>query len=118
MLGKIIFILSSLFAITSATPQGNFCGNVWGNPLNISLLNANTADVQAELFGKKCYCKNEHYNYENEHLYFTTNVSDCLNNNLKKWGACPCPPDVVYNKDDKSLVIVGTPLGNVSLLAC
>ena len=115
MLGKLLLVFSSMFVFSYASPQGNFCGNIWGNPLTISLSQA-TANVSAEIFGKKASCNNEHYNFTNDHLYFPKPESDCLNKNLKKWSACPCPPDIIY--DSKSLVIVGTPIGNVTLAAC
>ena len=110
-----LLIISSFFVLTHANPQGNFCGNIWGNPLKISL-SKNVANISANIMGNEGYCKNEYYNYTNNHLYFSKNQTDCLNLNIKKWGGCPCPPNIIYN--DKSLVIIGTPVGNVSLSPC
>ena len=84
MLGKMLVVLFSLFALTSANPQGNFCGNIWGNPLKISL-SKDIANISANILGNEGYCRNEHYKFTNNHLYFSKNQTDCLNQNIKKW---------------------------------
>jgi hypothetical protein len=110
-----ILLLVSLFTIVNANPQGKFCGNIIGNPLNISLLNS-TANISANVFGNKMSCNNEPYNFTDNHIYLSGDPKDCVNTHLKQWNVCPCPPHILY-KDD-SLEIEDTPIGAIELKSC
>jgi hypothetical protein len=112
----LIFFLS-LLNEGQSTLYGKYCSNIFGNKLDISILN-NTANISIDLFGKQINCNKELFNLSNNKLLFSNNQSDCLNINLKKFGACPCPPNIIYDNKSNSLEILDTPMGTLFLKNC
>ena len=99
-------------------PKGKYCGNIWGNTLNVSLSSANLSNISASLFGERINCNDEWYNYSKQNIHFNSSSQDCLNQKLKSFGACPCPPKVLYESSQDSLIIENTPIGNITLKKC
>jgi len=98
----LLFFLS-LLNEGQSTLYGKYCSNIFGNKLDISIL---------------INCNKELFNLSNNKLLFSNNQSDCLNINLKKFGACPCPPNIIYDNKSNSLEILDTPMGTLFLKNC
>ena len=100
-------------------PNGDFCGNIFGNSLKVSLNSTtNMSDISANIFGTNYQCLNESYKYNitDKSINMPSNQSDCLNKVLNENGACPCPPEIVYKNNQR--IIQNTDLGNIPLNAC
>lgn len=115
MIKKVLFFLTSLISIVNSEIPGKFCGNIIGNPINISFSKDN-ANVSIILFGESNICNNEKYKLYNNKVIFSNATNDCLYTYLKTHGACPCPPDIIYNKTE--LIIHDTPIGDIILKLC
>jgi hypothetical protein len=107
----------SFFTLGKANLVGKYCGNIFGNEINISTGN-NVSNITANIFGEKLQCNNEGFIFINNSLIFSKNKSDCLNKNLQQIGGCPCPPNVKYNDKNNFLDIIGTPIGYIKLEHC
>lgn len=97
--------------------HGKYCGNIFGNEINITAID-NNSNISANVFGEQLNCRNEKFILNNNTLLFTKNESDCLNKNLKDLGACPCPPNVIYDLKANKLEILDTPVGTIFLNNC
>ena len=115
MVMKALFLLFSLFTLTTAHIPGKFCGDIIGNPLNVTL-SKNMANVSANIFGNKMSCDYEQYSLKKDNIVLNNSKNDCLETYLNTHGACPCPPDIKYN--GHSLIIDNTPIGNIILKSC
>ena len=53
--------------------------------------------------------------------YFLNTIksnTDCLNSVLSEQGACPCPPNLIYNSNDNTIVVTDTDIGNITIKSC
>jgi hypothetical protein len=107
--------MSSLLALTNAHIPGKFCTSIIGNPLSV-VLEKETANISATIFGETMTCNNELYNLTNNYIDFSNSSNDCLNKYLSTHGACPCPPHVLYKNN--TLVVSDTLIGNIYLKNC
>ena len=112
---KLLFLMFSMFTLSSGTIPGKFCGNIIGNSLNVSL-NKQKMNISIDIFGQKTQCNNELYNLTDDKIDLTSSKGDCLNTFLRTHGACPCPPDVFYNGDNLS--VNNTPIGTIIFNSC
>lgn len=104
-----------------STPNGLYCGDIYGNIVQMEVdSHTHFVNVTAHILGSKISCPHEpyHYNTTNTHLYLPEDPSDCLNVNLKKHGACPCPPEIVYQATKNQLLMEHTPIGTIVLKSC
>lgn len=72
-------LLVSLIAFLNtgkAKLLGKYCGNVFGNDLNISA-DYNLSNISANIFGENLVCNNEVFLLDNNSLIFSRNRSDC-----------------------------------------
>ena len=115
---SMICIAKSDSNILSNQFNGNYCGDIFGNNLIVGLKNNSCANISANIFGIKLNCTDEKYVFKNSHIYFSDNKTDCLNKQLSEYGACPCPPHIIYNDLDKSFSILDTPIGTINLTKC
>ena len=107
--------------INATQPDGKYCGNVIGNKFIMDVNpTSNLVNVSAYILGSQISCPNEPYQYNesNFHIYLSEDQDDCINDNLKKHGACPCPPELVYDADDNQLIMQHTPIGSITMKSC
>jgi len=112
---KKYFFLTSLISIVNSEIPCKFCGSIIGNPINVSF-SKDDANFSIILFGESNICNNEKYKIDNNKVIFSNATNDCLYTYLKTHGACPCPPDIIYN--NTGLIIDDTPIGNIILKLC
>ena len=116
MIKKILYMLCIIPFVSSISLNNSYCTSIMGNDLKIDFEKNNSANITATIFGVDLNCDHEKSSLENNNLFFSKNMSDCLNMNLKGFGACPCPPNVTYVND--SLIISNTPIGDINLNRC
>merc|ERR1712139_419665 len=111
----IIYFLLQIICVNSIL-NNSYCGNIFGNNLVIDFRENKTANISANIFGIQLNCDNEIYSINESNILFSNNKSDCLNNKLEQYNACPCPPRVTYLND--IITIRDTPIGNIDLKQC
>lgn len=111
-----IFLLNFFINIQAIHPvNGKYCANIFGNTLNITLTDSYT-NVSGNIFGNQISCPWQKYSFNNTNIMLTQNKSSCINTNLQKNDACPCPPEMTYSKND--LIAHNTILGNLNFKKC
>ena len=103
-------------------PNNKYCveNNIFDFKLNISFNNNNYANISAYLPYKSnniINCLKQNYSYKGNDLFFSNNQNTCLNTNLKKYNACPCPPNIYYNYNNNNIE-VKTSIGIITLHSC
>mgnify|MGYP001380779072 CR=1 FL=1 len=112
------FILLCFFLVeTFANPHHNYCFNVLGNSVNLSF-NQSSFNISSNIFGQQYICDNEHYEMEDNNIMLNTSNSDCLNSVLAEQGACPCPPNLVYDDSKNIIIVTDTDIGNITIKGC
>ena len=117
-----IFIPFLLIIQVISFPNNKYCAqnNIFGFNLNLTFFDNDLANISAYIPFKingNIHCNNEKYTLVGDNLEFPKNNNDCLNVNLKKYNACPCPPDIKFN-NDKNIFNVKTPIGIIPLDSC
>ena len=111
-----IFLLNLFTNIQATHPiNGKYCANIFGNTLNITLTDS-YANVSGNIFGNQISCPWQEYRFNDTNILLNNNKSSCVNSNLEKNNACPCPPDMTYSKND--LIAHHTVLGNLVFKEC
>lgn len=118
----LLFALPSNLNNVFAFPSNKYCAqnNIFGFKLNLTFFDNNFANISAYIPFKtngNIHCNNEKYTFKGDKLYFTSNQSDCLNANLKKYNACPCPPNISFNSN-KNLFNINSVIGVIPLDSC
>ena len=112
----ITLILTIFNNINASNPiDGKYCANIFGSTIDISI-SETYANLTGNIFGNLISCPWQKYKYNNTNILLSQNKSSCINTNLKKNDACPCPPDMTYTNGD--LVAHNTPLGNLIFKEC
>ena len=117
----IAFIALAFSSLTVSQPQGKYCGDIFGNSLIIDLNTTQKfANITADIFGDSSNCPNEPYLYNKTSMKMNlpSNPNDCLNKILKQYGACPCPPDILFDPKKNTLNVENTELGTIELKSC
>ena len=76
--------------------NGRYCANLFGNVVNTSFV-PKYVNASANVFGESAHCNFIPYVLDkNMSISLSSNQSSCLNKYLANFGACPCPPELIY----------------------
>ena len=117
----IIVVFYTNFFYGLSEPVGKYCGNIFGNDLDINFKNTTKlADITASIYRNNYQCLDEKYIYEsnNQSIILSSDPDDCLNLILEKYHLCPCPPSIKYNLDYNQIVRKDTDIGDIILNKC
>ena len=97
----------------------DYCGDVMGNHLHLHFNTVNnTANISANVLGDTVSCNHEPYTFSKGRLLFSSNQTDCLNNYLSEFGACPCPPNIFYDGHSDEFRIMVPNVENITFHRC
>jgi len=119
-------LLSGLaLRIRVGAPAGKYCGEVAGGVanINVTVLNQNTAALNASVFGENVGCAAEAVAYNDATKTVTfpnvNNPSDCLGGMLTEFGVDPAGISVTYDPSgNRILVNIQNPQAQFELDSC
>ena len=114
---KNLFLFCFYFISSYSNPHNNYCFNVLGNSVNL-VFGKNSFNISSNIFGQQYNCFNEYYSMDGNNLLLNSSGTDCLNSVLSEQGACPCPPNLIYNSNDNTIVVTDTDIGNITIKSC
>ena len=109
------FLLITISSVSAISLNGKYCANLFGNIVNTSFSD-NYVNASANVFGEAASCNYIPYTLEkNMSITLPNNQSSCLNKYLNNFGACPCPPELIYQPKEHQIYV---PSAYVGLKEC